>query len=64
MYCPLGNLGVNRRSILNKEIGVNKRSSNDSTQGRDYRIVLVNAALNLRFTEVMTLISYTLINVT
>ena len=47
------NVGMNL-----KEIGINKRNWIESTHDRDYWIVLVKAALNLRLPQVIELISY------
>ena len=41
-----------------KEMGVNTRNRFDSAQDRDYYEALVNAALNLRFSQATELVSY------
>jgi hypothetical protein len=40
-----------------KETGINRRNWIDSAQDRDYWRALVNAALNLRVTQAMEMIS-------
>ena len=43
-WIEMGNVRMNL-----KEIGINTRNWVDSNQDRDYRLALVNVALNLRF---------------